>query len=123
MSFPRFITITYMLGPEAKAKNLLRVDRIHCITEVEVGSTRTVIVHYENPDKTDTETFTILEDLQDIRRQLLHAALCIEDIGCGVPDSLPLPSNFLDKRKPLYSPEPRQGILRTTGIESSPQFT
>lgn len=112
MSFPRFITITFMMG-EAKTKNLIRVDRIHCISEVEVGSTRTVIVHYENPEKTDTEVFYILEDLHDIRRQLLHAALCIEDIGCGVPDTLPI--NF-EKLK-------HQGILRTTGIEASPQFT
>lgn len=122
MSFPQFITITVKEG-EVKIKHLLRLDRIHCISEVPIGSENKVIVHYGTPNGAKTETFHIEEDLHDIRRQMLHAALGIKDIGCGVPDTLPLPANFFEKLNPQYSTEPRQGIMRTTGTEESPKFT
>lgn len=107
-----FITITMQEG-EATIKHLLRLDRIHCISEVTVGSEKQILVHYGTPDGAKTEVFAIEEDLHDIRRQMLHSSLNISDIGCGVPDTLPI--NF-EKLK-------HQGILRTTGIEASPQFT
>lgn len=105
-----------MLG-DAKAKYMLRVDRIHTISEIEIAGIKTVVIHYETPDRADTEVFTILEDLHDIRRQFVHASLSIEDTGCGVPDSLPLPEDFFEKFGQRHS------IRNTTGIESSPQFT
>lgn len=109
MSFPQFITINTTLSG-MKVKNMIRVDRIHCISEVTDKGTTSVVIHYAAPDGSELETMVVQETMQELNRMLFHTTTGIPDIGCGVP--FPKQGN-----KPSY------GFLRTTGIEESPQFT
>lgn len=112
MSFPQFITVNTTLSG-MKVKNMIRIDRIHCISEVTDKGTTSVVIHYAAPDGSELETMVVQETMQELNRMLFHTTTGISDIGCGAPDTFPIDFEKLKQ----------QGILRTTGIEESPQFT
>ena len=121
MSLPQFITVNTTLA-DMKVKNMIRIDRIHCISEVTSEGSKSVVIHYPTPNG-DLESIIVDETMQEISRMLFHTTTGILDIGCGVPDSLPISKDFFEKLTPRYSTEPRHGVMRTTGTEESPKFT
>lgn len=122
MNLPQFITVNATIEG-FKTKCLLRIDRIHCISEVMLGEPTKVIIHYNLPNSSELETLVVDETMQEISMMLFHTTTGILDIGCGVPDSLPISKDFFEKLTPRYSTEPRHGVMRTTGTEESPKFT
>lgn len=65
MNLPQFITVNATIEG-FKTKCLLRIDRIHCISEVMLGEPTKVIIHYNLPNSSELETLVVDETMQDL---------------------------------------------------------